>query len=216
MTMTVFSWHFWRNLSFGVRARGVVAAILVSIGQFAGSAMAEASLPEVTNLQLERHTDGIYLAAAVQFELPGTVEDALQKGLPVVFVAEVDVYQSRWYWYAKRILIVQRHLRLAYQPLTRRWRVSTSPGTFTSSGLGLALHQNFDSLDEAVASIRRFSRWKIAEGAELERDKNHSVEFRFRLDVSQLPRPFQIGALGQSDWSLVASAVRQLPASENK
>jgi hypothetical protein len=28
------------------------------------------------------------------------------------------------------------------------------------------------------------------------------VEFRFRLDVSQLPRPLQIGTLGQSDWTI--------------
>jgi hypothetical protein len=28
------------------------------------------------------------------------------------------------------------------------------------------------------------------------------VSFRFRLDTSQLPRPFQIGAVGQSDWNI--------------
>jgi hypothetical protein len=31
------------------------------------------------------------------------------------------------------------------------------------------------------------------------------VEFRFHLDLSQLPRPFQIGTLGQADWNISAS-----------
>jgi hypothetical protein len=30
--------------------------------------------------------------------------------------------------------------------------------------------------------------------------------------VSQLPRPFQIGAVGQSEWSIAASASVKLPA----
>ena len=216
MTMTVFSWLFWRNIKFGATVGGIRVLFLALSCLLAGPAAADSPLPEITTLQLERQPEGVFLAATVQFDLPAAVEDALQKGLPVVFVAEVDAYQSRWYWYAKRVLSAQRHLRLAFQPLTRRWRVSTSTGTFTSTGLGFALHQNYDSLDEAVAAIRRFSRWKIAEGSELEKEKNHYVEFRFRLDITQLPRPFQIGALGQSDWNLAATAVRQLPASESR
>jgi len=30
------------------------------------------------------------------------------------------------------------------------------------------------------------------------------VVFRFRLDTSQLPRPFQIGVVGHSDWNISA------------
>ena len=46
------------------------------------------------------------------------------------FVAEGDILRERWYWYDKRIVSVQRHIRLAYQPLTRRWRlnVNAAPG----------------------------------------------------------------------------------------
>ena len=46
--------------------------------------------------------------------------------------------------------------------------------------------------------------------AQIDPDGSYKVEFRFGLDVSQLPRPFQIGAFGQSDWKVSASATRQL------
>jgi hypothetical protein len=42
------------------------------------------------------------------------------------------------------------------------------------------------------------------------------VEFRFRLDMSQLPRPFQIGTLGQSDWNISASSRQPLVLESDK
>ena len=216
MTMTGFSLPCWRKFDFVALASWLGVMLLAMVLWAPRIAQSESQLPEVSLLQLDRQPDGLFLAATVQFDLASAVEDALQKGIPLFFVAEVDVYQARWYWYARRVLTAQRHLRLAYQPLTRRWRVSTSPGTITNSGLGLALHQNFDSLPEALASVKRFSRWKIAELSELDAEKNHYAEFRFRLDVSQLPRPFQIGALGQSDWTLATSATRQVPNVETR
>jgi hypothetical protein len=97
-------------------------------------------------------------------------------------------------------------MRLSYQPLTRRWRLVVSPTAIGNTGL--ALGQTFDSRDEALAAIQRISHWKIADAADIDPDGRYNVDFRFRLDVSQLPRPFQIGAVGHSDWSI--SAARNL------
>jgi hypothetical protein len=38
--------------------------------------------------------------------------------------------------------------------------------------------------------------------AELDSDNKYTLVFKFRLDVSQLPRPFQMMAGSQSEWSL--------------
>ncbi len=168
---------------------------------------------EVTQLQVDPGADGVFLSATVQFELPPQVEDALQKGVPMFFAAEVDVYRDRWYWYDKKVLTAERHMRLAYQPLTRRWRLNVATGAITANGLGVALNQTFDSLGDALSALRRLSRWKIAEPGEIDIDQKHSIEFRFRLDISQLPRPFQIGALGQADWNILAiTSQRLVPA----
>ena len=47
-------------------------------------------------------------------------------------------------------------------------------------------------------------------------DGNKTVNFRFRLDISQLPRPFQIGAVGRSDWNLLVSRSQRLGAEPAK
>lgn len=167
-------------------------------------------------MRLERSEEGVFLSASVRFELPAIVEDALLKGIPMFFVAEAELFRDRWYWYDKKLADTERHMRLAYQPLTRRWRLNVSPTPIGNAGLGVALTQNFDSLSDALAAVQRFSRWKIAPASAVDTDAKHNVDFRFRLDVSQLPRPFQIGAVGQADWNLSASKNQRLPVESVK
>lgn len=165
---------------------------------------------EVTQLRLERTADGIELFANVQLALPVAVEDALGKGVAMVFLAEADIVRHRWYWTDQKMARAQRHMRLAYQPLTRRWRLNVASGSMSPNSLGLALNLNFDSLEEAMATIQRISSWKIADASVIDADATYKVEFRFGLDTTQLPRVFQIGAFGQSDWSIGVSATGQI------
>lgn len=117
--------------------------------------------------------------------------------------------RERWYWTNKKVASAKRQFRLAYQPLTNRWRLNITSGESVEPALGLALNQNFDSWNDALNSVRRMSRWKIADASELAGNGRYLVEFRFRLDLTQLPRPLQIGTLGQADW-LVTLASEQV------
>lgn len=170
----------------------------------------QAVAAEVGELRLERADDGIYVSAALQFDLPELASDALYKGIPMFFVADAVLLRDRWYWSARQVAEATRYFRLSYQPLTRRWRLNISPVPFTNSGLGVVLGQNFDSYADALASIQRISHWKIAESSEIDASGAYTLSFRFRLDMSQLPRPFQIGAVGQSGWNLLVSSSQRL------
>ena len=74
-------------------------------------------------------------------------------------------------------------------------------------------------IDTVMAKAAGFRGYKVNRGVESpdryvlmifwDTLENHTVDFRFRLDVSQLPRPFQIGAVGQADWIILA--VRNQP-----
>ena len=185
-------------------------ACLVLGLSWSGVAQTQSGNAEVTQMRLERSSDGLLLYATVRVDLPSTVEDALRRGIPMYFVAEAEVTRHRWYWSDRKVATAQRHIRLAYQPLTRRWRLNISSDVITANSLGMTLNQNFDSLEDAVAALRRFSGWKVAETSLLDPDATYKVQFRFALDLAQLPRPFQIGAFGQSDWSVSASANQQI------
>ena len=167
-------------------------------------------LTEVSQLRVERTDEELQLSAQLQFEISSAVEEALVKGIPMVFVVSADVVKERWYWYDKKLVAAERFMRLAYQPLTRRWRLNVNSGPAFSSGVGLALNQSFDTLAQALSAIKRIAKWKIADAAELDPSGKYKLDFRFKLDLSQLPRPFQIGALGQSDWDVSASVLTPL------
>lgn len=208
MTTMVFFLRCWRSKTLDHAFHILRILLVTSCLTVPGLLKADAVRTEVLQIEVDRQADGVYLSANVQFELSSVVEDALRKGVPMFFVAEADVYRSRWYWYDKKVSSAERHMRLAYQPLTRRWRITVAAGVIGGTGLGL--NQSFESLDEAIAAIRRLSRWKIADSSELEPEARLSLDFRFRLDLTQLPRPFQIGALGQSDWNISAAQVRPI------
>lgn len=156
---------------------------------------------DVSNLRVEQAADGLYLSATMRFELPAPVEEALLKGIPMTFVAEAQVLRDRWYWYDKAVITTNRSVRLAYQPLTRRWRLSVGSGAGEFSS-GASLSQSFEQMADAMVAVRRIARWKIAEGSEIDADSRHNIDFRFRLDTSQLPRPMQIGITGNAEWSI--------------
>jgi hypothetical protein len=87
--------------------------------------------------------------------------------------------------------------------LTRRWRVNIGSGLIGStSSLRATFNQNYDTLAEALSAVQRVARWKVAEPTEIRPGADYKLNFIFKLDLSQLPRPFQIGVAGQRDWSI--------------
>ena len=183
----------------------MLALVLLAV---AGPMQAQTGKSEVAELRLERQEDGLHLSALIRFGLTAPVEDALNKGVPMFFLAEADVMRERWYWYDQKAASASKTFRLAYQPLTRRWRLNVTAGA--QGDRGGALSQHFDTLPEALATMRRITAWKIAETADLAGGARHRVDFSFKLDVAQLPRPFQIGAVGQAEWNIGASASLRL------
>ena len=172
---------FWLSCEMVLGALGILVA-----------PAAHADRPEFSEFEIARNEEGVYLGFALRFDLPRGVEDALQKGVPLYFVAEAEVFRDRWYWRDKRVSKVSRTWRIAFQPLTRKYRVTFG-----------GLNQNFDNLGDALAAVRRVSGWKIAELPQIEEGERHYVELSYRLDTTLLPRPMQIGLGGQPEWTLL-------------
>ena len=63
----------------------------------------------------------------------------------------------------------------------------------------------FDERGRSLASdafAQRIAGWRVASAEDLAAGGRQVLQFRFRLDSSQLPRTFQLGAVGQADWQL--------------
>lgn len=207
---------FLKNQHCKLFATLMVWCMAIGMMHVAPSVHAEGVNTVINTMRLERTEDGLHLSAQIKFDLPTIVEDALIKGIPMFFVAEAELSKDRWYWYDKKVAIATRLMRLSFQPLTRRWRLNVTNGVIGNTGLGVSLPQYFDSLPDALAKIQRITNWKIAELTEVESDASHTVDLRFKLDVSQLPRPFQIGLIGNGDWAIYAIKSMRLASEGGK
>ena len=154
----------------------------------------------LSDVQIDRNDEGLWLAFSTRVELPRAVEEALVKGVPLTFEAEVRTYRSRWYWRDLDVATATLSWRVTYQPLTRRYRVQSG-----------AFSQQFESLHEALATMQRTEGWKVANRSRLAPGERHYAELVFRLDTSQLPRPFQFGIGGQTQWDLSAQSTLVIP-----
>lgn len=146
---------------------------------------------ELLDLAVRRQDGALVLDYGLQVSLPRAVEDALRRGVPLYFETQATVYRPRWYWRDERVARQSRQWRLSYQPLTDSYRLS----------LG-ALHQTHARLADALATMTRTAQWHIAEAERVEPDEHYYVEWFWRLDTSQLPRPMLLGIGNQAEWQL--------------
>lgn len=171
------------------RLRSVLLAVSLLFFCHTGIQAAEIS---VTQAALEATGDGYRLSTAYSFELNHSLEDALMRGVPLYFTTDVQLTRRRWYWFDEISVSLSRTVRISFNVLTRQYHASTSD----------QLQQNFSSLEDVLALIRRPPRWIIADKNALKSGDVYDVGLRLRLDVTQLPKPFQIDALNNSDWRL--------------
>ena len=135
--------------------------------------------------------------ADIALTLNPAVANAIERGVPIHFVAEAAIESPRWYWFDETVVSRVLAYRLTYHPLTRSYRLGTG-----------SLHQTFDALDDAVLTLSRIRHWIITPMRTLTPGESYNVSLRFRLDTTQLPTPFQVSTLGSSDWQIETEWMR--------
>ncbi|MGA9393903.1 MAG: DUF4390 domain-containing protein [Azonexus sp.] len=174
------------------RLRGWLFALLVIV-----PAVALAGEIAISNQQIAASDDGFVLSADFGIELNENLEEAVNRGVVLYFVADFEMTRPRWYWFDEKLLSRSQTYRLSYHALTRQYRLSTG-----------GLHQSFDSLSDAVNVLSRLRNWLVIDNAVdksgLRAGDSVSAALRMRLDINQLPRPFQVSAFGNKDWNLAS------------
>jgi hypothetical protein len=190
--------------------------------------VAKADGIEVKSAELEVVDETLVLNADLEIGLSPAIEEALNKGVPLNFIAEFEIKKPRWYWLDEVMVTAQQHIRFSYHALTRQYQLASN-----------VKYQNFSSLNEALHELGRLQQWHVAEkallaekslaaskplvvdkalvvgktladGKALLPDKSPLVKkrdvyqagLRMKLDLAQLPKPLQVNALASKDWNL--------------
>ena len=174
---------------------------LMVLGIFSTTVSAEGI--KIKSFELEKADNDWLLNATFQIELSPGLEDAVQKGVVLYFQTEFDLMRSRWYWFDEKSVLVQRQTRLSYQPLTQQYRIASEGFTFSAK-----------TMSEALQAVGSIGGWRVIDGAQLDPSKSYAASMRMSLDLSKLPKPFQVNALNNRDWN-VSSDWYHFPFSPN-
>lgn len=177
--------------------RPSVLAALAALCFALGLALSAHADIEVKRASLAVAEDGYVLEADFSIALTPPLEDVLSKGVSLYFLLEFELIRPRWYWFNEKIVESRHQYRLSYNALTRQYRV----------GAG-SLYQNFATLADALEVLSRVRRHKEIEPGTLRKDTTYVAAVRMRLDTSQLPKPFDLTALGSREWNIASDWYR--------
>jgi hypothetical protein len=166
-------------------------SVLLGVALAVLSPAAQADTIAVRSAELRADDSAYVLNAEFELAVNPTLEEALQKGIPLYFVFEFELLRPRWYWLDEKVLGFSTQYRVSYNALTRQYRVAT----------GL-LGQTFDALDEVERFLSRVTSRQVADLDQLPKGTRLDAAVRLRLDVNALPKPFQVSALASREWSL--------------
>ena len=169
--------------------------ILIALSLF--SAVANAEGIKLRSAELERVDNDWLLNATFKIELSPGLEDAVQKGVVLYFQTEFDVTRSRWYWFDEKPAMAQRLTRLSYQPMTQQYRIASEGFTFSAK-----------TIFEALQAVGSIGGWRVIDGSQIDASKSYTAALRMTLDLSRLPKPFQVNALNNRDWNVTSDWVR--------
>lgn len=160
-----------------------------------GSALAGSIEPRSATLEPDEH--GQSLTAEFAITLGPRFEEAVTHSVPLHFRFEFELTRKRRYWLDEHVTGRTVHYRLGYQALTRQYRLSLGN-----------LHQNYETLEEALRVLRRISRLHVIDKGALIPGENYVVAVRLSLDHTQLPKPLQVDALADPDWRIETKALQ--------
>ncbi len=168
-----------------------VSAILVLAAGFLLSGNVHAENIRIKSVALDAADEGYQFNADVEITLNPMLERSLEKGIVLYFVSELNLLDPRWYWLDEKVARSKQREALSYYALTRQYRLSRG-----------SLSQNFSTLKEALQVLGRLRNRPIVANSELNQDIEYVAELRVWLDLSRLPKPFQVEALSSKEWNL--------------
>jgi hypothetical protein len=154
-------------------------------------AIADESVLTVDYAELTQQEDSFVLNASLLADFNSVLESAVNKGVPLSFVAEFQIVQPHKYWFDDEVVTTSKRIDLSFHALTRQYLV-------TKEG-----HQkSFETLNEAMQDLTEIRNWKVVKKNQLKESVQYQALLLIRLDKKKLPKAIQVDSISSEDWNL--------------
>jgi len=159
----------------------------------------------IKNAELKLVDNTYLLSADSELTFDESIEEAINKGVPLNFLVEFQLVSPRKYWFDKELVTTSSNFTLSYHALSRQYLVSHN-GHQTS----------YETLSEAKLELEQIDDWKIFEKSLVEKKQAYKARLVIRLDQSKLPQALQVEAIGSESWDLKSQSFDWLPKELSK
>lgn len=136
------------------------------------------------------------LSADMDYKLNDDVRDAIDSGVPLIMVLDIELYKPRNYIWDKNVAELQQRYKLQYHALAEQYIVTN---------LNSGAQQTYHSLPAAIGSLRSVHDLPVIDAQLLDPRINYTMRLRVRLELSSLPVPLRLIAYLNSKWRKLTS-----------
>lgn len=138
--------------------------------------------------------ENVYLLnARVDYTFSEEAQRALQSGIPLIILMDLEVERLRSWWWNKEVAKLQQGYLLIYHALTKKYIVNN---------LNSGAQHNHISFTAALQTLGRINALPLIDRGLIEDDSRYQVNLRVYLDIESLPAPMRPLAYLSSDWRL--------------
>lgn len=172
-----------------------IAAGLLS-GAQPSSARAEAEPSFGVRTAYAQLVEGVYLLnARLQLPLKERVRTALNDGVPLTVVLELEVSRARHYWLDETVASLRQEYQLQYQAVSDRYVVRNLNSGELSS---------FPDLDAALEQLSRISGLPVLDEGLLRPGYRHEFSLRVTLNLGDMPDTLRVLMFWTDDYHRVS------------
>jgi hypothetical protein len=137
--------------------------------------------------------DVVYLNARVDYGLSAEALEALESGVPLTMVVDIEVLRDRRWWWDKKVAALQQRYQLLYHALSNKYIVRN---------LNSGSQRSFPERGAAQRALGEIEGLPMLDRKLLEPDAGYWARIRASLDIESLPAPMRPLAYISSQWRL--------------
>ncbi|MDO8894709.1 DUF4390 domain-containing protein [Nitrosomonas sp.] len=146
---------------------------------------------QIKSVSMVAVEQGYEISIDSEIALNATLEQVLEKGIVLYFVTKFSLVDSRWYWLYDEVARGKLRVGLRYYALTRQYHLNHP-----------SFSQSFNTLAEALQALGQLRDYPLIVKSDLKNDVDYIASLRIWLDLTRMPKPFQVEALGSRKWDL--------------
>lgn len=172
-----------------------LAGMLLCLGAASVAAQERAPKPgfEVISAQSRLVEQVVRLDALFDLRFSPQLVDALQNGVSLNLLIEIEVIEERDYLWSSTVTTLEQRYQIVYQPLTNHYLLRN---------INSDVEFQFPSLESLLAVISALSDFPLLDYSLLEEEGRYLGEIRISVDRESFPVPLRLMSYVADNWYL--------------